>query len=467
MSESAAKRQPIDLDEFERRLRAPAAQRPEGPEDPLAELARIVGGAADPFAPIFAAGRANLRLAPQNPPAQPVDWDRLAAVAQPRAAFTPTQAPRGTERPAAGLLASAEAVAAERALYASQNADKWEGEPAPGQRLADRGRSRKSIFLMSSALLLVAAGIGGTLALRGHGISSGPAPTILAAAGPVKVRPPSTPPRDPLERSSSFLNQPDTSVVAPAHVVDSEEEPIDLSQIGKTAGSHPGVSDQNSLGAASDGSFFPKPRLVKTVSVRPDGSIISADAPPPVAVEPPPSIAQAPAPFVAPSQPSTPQAEAVPAAVAPTRPSYAAPRSQTAKRPSAFDAVARMAANPRTHSVAVDATDSLKEQRPQPQRQARLATPKAKPAAAATNGSGAWAVQLAAPGTERDARLEIGRLSRKFASELGGRTLGYHSAVARGRTVWRVRVAGLAEPEALALCGKIKSGGGACFVAKN
>jgi hypothetical protein len=86
------------------------------------------------------------------------------------------------------------------------------------------------------------------------------------------------------------------------------------------------------------------------------------------------------------------------------------------------------------------------------------------PVPAATGG---WAVQLAAPATELEARAEAGRLGRKYAGDLGGRSLSYHAALSRGRTVWRVRVAGLAESDALALCNKIKGGGGACFVAKN
>ena len=80
---------------------------------------------------------------------------------------------------------------------------------------------------------------------------------------------------------------------------------------------------------------------------------------------------------------------------------------------------------------------------------------------------GAWAVQLAAPGSERAASLEASRLSKRFAAALDGRKLEYHSAVARGRTVWRVRALGMSESAALALCGKLKASGGACFVAKD
>ena len=61
MSEPGAKpRTMVDLDEFERRLsRPPSASRTNG--DPLAELARLVGGQQDPFGTVFE------ELAPSQP----------------------------------------------------------------------------------------------------------------------------------------------------------------------------------------------------------------------------------------------------------------------------------------------------------------------------------------------------------------------------------------------------------------
>ena len=61
MSEPVAKpRTMVDLDEFERRLsRPPSASRTDG--DPLAELARLVGGQQDPFGTVFE------ELAPAQP----------------------------------------------------------------------------------------------------------------------------------------------------------------------------------------------------------------------------------------------------------------------------------------------------------------------------------------------------------------------------------------------------------------
>jgi septal ring-binding cell division protein DamX len=91
------------------------------------------------------------------------------------------------------------------------------------------------------------------------------------------------------------------------------------------------------------------------------------------------------------------------------------------------------------------------------------------PAAGAPQPSpGSFAVQLAAPGTEQGARETQVRLMQKFAAELAGSHTSIHKAAVGGKPVYRVRVAGFpSRDEANALCQKVQSGGGNCFVAKN
>ncbi|TAL81761.1 MAG: hypothetical protein EPN75_03700, partial [Beijerinckiaceae bacterium] len=74
MSEPVAKQRPmINLDEFERRLKRPATS-PQGGDDPLAELARLVGNEQDPYQRVFqenpqgrspSQGRPQLRSQPE------------------------------------------------------------------------------------------------------------------------------------------------------------------------------------------------------------------------------------------------------------------------------------------------------------------------------------------------------------------------------------------------------------------
>ena len=62
MSDAVARsRQPVDVDEFERRLRGPDPGRNQS-SDPLAELARLVQGAHEPAAPVV-----QVRQEPQMP----------------------------------------------------------------------------------------------------------------------------------------------------------------------------------------------------------------------------------------------------------------------------------------------------------------------------------------------------------------------------------------------------------------
>jgi cell division septation protein DedD len=87
--------------------------------------------------------------------------------------------------------------------------------------------------------------------------------------------------------------------------------------------------------------------------------------------------------------------------------------------------------------------------------------------AAASSASGTFAVQLAGTTSEDEARDALGRLTRRFASELGS----YRPAVVRAesgsRTVYRVRVSNLSNEDANTLCARLKAGGGTCFVARN
>ena len=80
---------------------------------------------------------------------------------------------------------------------------------------------------------------------------------------------------------------------------------------------------------------------------------------------------------------------------------------------------------------------------------------------------GTFAVQLAAPGTEEEARQSATRLGRQYGSVLASHHLTCHHATVGDKSVWRVRVGGMSHEEATALCEKLKSSGGSCFVAKN
>jgi cell division septation protein DedD len=95
------------------------------------------------------------------------------------------------------------------------------------------------------------------------------------------------------------------------------------------------------------------------------------------------------------------------------------------------------------------------------------ATPEAPPVdATPATASGGWAVQLAAPRSEADAKSEAARLTGKYGADLNGSAIGVHKAVVNGETIYRLRVVGLSKADAAALCARLKGEGGECFIAK-
>jgi SPOR domain len=82
------------------------------------------------------------------------------------------------------------------------------------------------------------------------------------------------------------------------------------------------------------------------------------------------------------------------------------------------------------------------------------------------SASARWAVQLAAPRSETEAKSDVKRLGARYASTLKGSKISVHEAVVDGVTVHRLRVVGLSKAGASALCASLKDGGGSCFVAR-
>lgn len=88
-------------------------------------------------------------------------------------------------------------------------------------------------------------------------------------------------------------------------------------------------------------------------------------------------------------------------------------------------------------------------------------------AAAPAAPGGGFAVQFGAAGSEAEARALIKTIGEKYGAMLGGRKLSFKAATVGDKKVFRVRIAGLAKDAAESLCGRVKAGGGACFVAGN
>ena len=81
-------------------------------------------------------------------------------------------------------------------------------------------------------------------------------------------------------------------------------------------------------------------------------------------------------------------------------------------------------------------------------------------------GPAGWAVQLAAPKSETEAKSDLARLNAKYSSALNGAAIGVHKAQVNGSTVYRLRVVRLSKADAAALCSRVKGDGGDCFIVK-
>ena len=515
MSEPVMKpRSTIDLDEFERRLRHASSDARD--EDPLAELARLVGEPYDPYGEVFAHEAASHSVAAGHPTqlalqhdgrlepglsgAGPRLFGDFAAIEAGLRGAIPTGADQREDFGRYHQADQGHYDTVSHQPYGEQvDAYGQGGDHAPGgfdpnwaeHRAEPVARMRRPVYIMAATIAVGVIGIGAAFALKGHvATSPGEIKTIMADAGPTKIQPPPDASSDAASSDANAFGK--SGQTAPTKLVSREEQPVDIQQTVQdnaararmtaaggtdassvpvppspgqvqTAMADPQTGSANRADPIGDQvqgfglSDMPAPKRVRVVSVRPDGTILPNDQPPPAAI---------PVPRQATNKTSD---RAGPVAKAST------PKVATTKSTS------RVTATPRTiESVAAGddadpapaATKPAKKAKPQrvasadPGRQE--ATDAVAPSPEATeNAGGGFAVQLAAPGSEADAKATSSRLSKKFADALGDHRLGFRKADSNGKSVYRVRVGSLSKSDAVSLCEKLKADGGTCFVAKN
>lgn len=488
MSEPLVRERPsIDLDDFERRLR----QEDNHHEDPLAQLARLVGEHPDPYGDVFAEetrthpAQTHYAQTARREPAFDVSSPRIAgnfaaieAGLRGALAAHPETAPHG-EADSHEFYAQDERYAQGEVAYLQDHeADQWAAAPQPRVTRSSSGKGRRPIYAMVATIAVGVIGIGVAFAYKGTGSSPREIKTIAALSGPTKIQPPADASKDQGAQDSAVLSK--EGHEAPTQLVSREEQPVDLSQAVQDSASRNADTGSNSQGDASSvpvplspnqarsapptaeasstdalaafGVGMPAPKKVKVVSVRPDGTILQNDAPPAAAF---PRTA---------SLKTNDQGEPVAKASTP----------KTASTKTTAKSTSRVAATPKASKVADDNSDAgdattKPAHKAKPQRVASTEPTGGADDTTASLGSksGGFAVQVAAPGSEADARSASSRLSKKYASALSGRHLGFHKAQSNGKSVYRVRVSSLTKDEAVSLCEKLKSNGGSCFVAKS
>ena len=480
MSGSPGKIMPeINLDEFEKRLRA-AGSPSAGSEDPLAELTRLVNSV-----------HADARRAARSPQSEAAQADGEPAMTLPpafgadlRPAFAETETETDYAAQATSPLMPASAAQA----------------PARGSR--GWGFKVTGMIVVGVALLAVAA------ALK-HGVPGLPkAPPFIAADdAPTKVQPPNEANVQSNGDIAALLMK-DSATPTPVKVVNTEEQPVDLRTqtqppspsasagpsnvaaptptLAVDAGSPVATAPDTQIvppaaASASVAPMFPAAKPVKTVSVRPDGTLIAtAEASSPPAAPVPDVVPTPPAktavravdPIVATPEAATPKLD-LPTKLSPksqqrvvAKTDTTAPNADASATPSApLQLVAPKPAKPAKPAPTTASEAAAAEPPPADAAPAAVASAAEPPAAA--EGGGGWAVQLAAPRSEADAKSAVAKLKSKYADALGDSALSIHQADVKGQTIYRVRVSGLSKTDAGALCSKLKAGGGDCFIAKD
>ncbi|MGO9134061.1 MAG: SPOR domain-containing protein [Methylovirgula sp.] len=537
MSEPVAKQRPmINLDEFERRLRQPAAAPQRHDDDPLAELARLVGSEQDPYQTVFRDQRdpyddrrdlradsrqqANLQrprdpyppraVIPEPPrPPQPLPFaaqrglqaERMMPQPPSMRASEPLRATRGpASAPAAAPAFGGNFAAIEAGLRGSIQPDYRDAAQDPAHSYqpsyhADEGeeddahwldqaqasapqhaataemplpaRSHRLLYLTAAIIALGIGGIGATFAIKRSPASPQQIAMIKASTSPAKVQAKgASDSGNATMQDASVLDN--TPQAPPVGVVNRVEQPVDLAVQGPQtapasgaasvpvptppseappwqtaapaavpAQSNPQVADASPSQSFGLGGMI-QSRRVKTIAVRPDGSVARDDAEPS-----PPSDAAA-----------TPAADSV------------------APPPANPKATARVATPSRTASAAPAGADAG-DVAPSPVRQ--RPTAHAKPTEVADLGTasdatdsgagGGFAVQLAAAPTEAEAQHVMNKLAGTYRAEIGGHKLKFHRAKVGEKTVYRVRVGGMSKTAAVKLCQSLQAKGGTCFIA--
>ena len=386
------------------------------------------------------------------------------------------------------------------------------GEAAPAAHQAGPG-SRGPILALAVLGLAVLAGVGafGWSMLSGDGATDDGGPRIIRAdKDPVKVLPENpggvTVPNQDKAVYDRVAGDGSSSAGQPA-LVNSAEEPIDVVQrtldpeiLPLEGRSDVSVKSEDRLAASgseaatgTDAAGAPviSPRKVRTMVVKPDGSIVAREEPEPAvadteiaAAEPQMEMTAEPVPApavdaVEPTQPQAPATEpgtvadapATEGSIAPVRvvktqqirpvANAPVPQGRPADQPVNVVGTVTQAGTVAAAPAASQAPAAAPAAPAQPVEVASAAT---APAAA---NPGGYYVQIASQPTEEGAQASWRTLSGRYSSVLGGLSVDIQRADIPGKGIFhRVRVPAGTRDQANALCSRYKAAGGSCFVSR-
>ena len=493
MAEVPKSRLALDLEHIERQLRHSSPQPGSTRSDPLAELARIVGQ-DDPFRAMLAgdqtASQGGVRSDDIFARREPLFDDPRYAHGGPAASYQDHGVALTAEEEAIlrGEHDSRYSPAPHEAELYYQDVPGY-AEPETTFTPVEPRRSRRGLIAVGAVLGAALLGGAGAIALRSGGSSigsDGEPPVVMADTGPSKVVPQNPGGVDFPNQNKQIYER--AAQDTPTRVVNREEQPVDVRQATRVGGAmsdgtagpapvrmSPAVPSSASVNAApslqgtsnATVGILGEPRRVRTVSIRPDGTVVMPDQGGIAAPAAAPPRAEAPA---APAQgPTTPGAA-----------SGAAPASQAKMTPpqrpreSTSTPTAPRPATPATSAAdSIGAPLQITSEAVRPKGESRLAgIPPAllrepTETSAAPTASAGFSVQLGVRNTEREGRAMFEQLQQRFASDLSGLSPMLRQAEINGKPAYRVRVGPMSRDDAVSLCSRLKASGGQCFVANN
>ncbi|HEY5798070.1 MAG TPA: SPOR domain-containing protein [Bosea sp. (in: a-proteobacteria)] len=346
-------------------------------------------------------------------------------------------------------------------------------------------RSRKGLYAAAALIVVCVAGVGAAMSLRGTSIrSDGQPPTIAADTGPTKVVPANPGGAEIPNQNKQIYERPGDAPAGQTKVVSREEQPVDVQQAARSLPARvvlPGPANGTATTPAANAlsqapaviardpapmepALTPvppvpglgEPRRVRTVSIRPDGT-------PAPAANGAASYTNGALPMATGSAPPV-----RPGAIAPADPAAttasAQPRPRPATTPTQEAPKAPETAKVQERAAATTPSSPMRVASAPPAAQA----PAAPATAAVRSGTGDFVVQLAAPGSESEARATFAALQRKYPGQLGGQApIVRKTELAGGKTVYRLRVGPYSRDDATTMCTQLQAAGGQCFIAKN
>ncbi|MDX8459857.1 SPOR domain-containing protein [Mesorhizobium humile] len=219
------------------------------------------------------------------------------------------------------------------------------------------------------------------------------------------------------------------------------------------------VLQQDADNGASNDVVAVAPRKVKTMMVKPDGSLVPREDPAPAA------------PKVAAAEPSDPAPQHVAPASDGQQTGTVASDTDQADAPAVKPAKPAKKAEAKAQSTNTPAVVPVAPARPSDQPVDIVGEVKPDQVAsidpAAAAGGGSWSMQIASQPTVESAQSTYQDLQRRYGSVLSGRTANIVKAEVAGKgTFYRVRVPAQSRNDAINLCTSYKAAGGNCFVSR-